>query len=165
MRNGGLLAVTSLALLAACDKKVDTADMQNKIKAQIPGAQKVDCPGGVRPEQGKTVECKVALDDGNTYPLIVSIDEVDGDRFKFSSRFKDPLIATTALVELLTPSVRGQTNDAVNVDCGTDKYLTRPADGVLWCSISDGHEQAKIRVQLDEELNVKDWAVAEPPAQ
>jgi len=65
----------------------------------------------------------------------------------------------------LTPSVREKTSPDVKVDCGPAAILSRPADGVVWCSIADGEKQAKIKVEIDDGLNVKRWEVADPPGQ
>jgi len=74
-----------------------------------------------------------------------------------------PLLSAQKLVAILTPSVREQTSPEVNLDCGPDPLLARPADGVVWCGISDGKQAAQIRIEVDEALNVQKWAVAEPP--
>lgn len=76
----------------------------------------------------------------------------------------DPaILARAKLEEILTPSVREKTSPDVKVDCGPAAILSRPADGVVWCSIADGDKQAKIKVEIDDGLNVKRWDVANPP--
>ena len=75
-----------------------------------------------------------------------------------------PLLGRAKLEELLTPSVRAQTNPGVTVDCGPAAFLTRPADGVVWCSLADAAKRAKIKVEIDDKLKVQRWEVATPPA-
>ena len=76
----------------------------------------------------------------------------------------DPaLLARAKLEEILTPAVREKTNPGVKVDCGPAALLLRPADGVVWCSIADADKQAKIKVEVDDKLNVRRWEVATPP--
>lgn len=68
-----------------------------------------------------------------------------------------PLLAKSKLEATLTPSVREKTAATVNVDCGKDPLLVRPADGNVFCTIAGGDEQAKIRVSVDEGLKVTGW--------
>jgi hypothetical protein len=77
--------------------------------------------------------------------------------------FDDKLLVKKSLEDLLTPSVREQTSPTVVVTCGDQVLVPRPADGVVWCDIVDGAQAAKIRVEVDDNLDVKTWAVAEPP--
>jgi hypothetical protein len=74
-----------------------------------------------------------------------------------------PLLGRVKLEEILTPSVRDKTGPGVKVDCGPAALLLRPADGVVWCSIADPDKQAKIKVEIDDKLNVQRWEVATPP--
>jgi len=74
-----------------------------------------------------------------------------------------PLLGRAKLEELLTPAVREKTTPSVKIDCGPSALLARPADGVVWCSISDAGKQAKLKVEVDGELNVQRWAVTAPP--
>ena len=76
----------------------------------------------------------------------------------------DDLLGRRILEGILEPSVREQTSPAVKVTCGDQAIIPRPADGILWCDIADDKQAAKIRVEIDEELNVKRWEVAEPPS-
>jgi hypothetical protein len=73
------------------------------------------------------------------------------------------LLTRTKLEEVLTRSVRGQTTADASVDCGSGVLLVRPADGSVWCGISSAGRKAKIKVDIDDELNVTHWEVAEPP--
>lgn len=78
-------------------------------------------------------------------------------------QFEEHVLGKALLEGILTPSVQKQVGDATTVDCGEQAMIPRPADGVLWCSISDGKQAAKIRVQVDDKNNVTGWEVAEPP--
>jgi Domain of unknown function (DUF4333) len=76
----------------------------------------------------------------------------------------DPaILARAKLEEILTPAVREKTNPDVKVDCGPAAFLLRPADGVVWCAIADADKQAKIKVEIDDKLNLQRWEVATPP--
>ena len=161
-----VLIAAALAL-AACNKKVDTEGLEKTIaeRGDLGGtATKVDCPDDVKAEKGAVFVCQVEIDGKKTYPLEITIESVDGSKVNMMTKWKDTLISRAKLIELLTPSVRGQTSEAVNVMCGdeADPLFPRPADGLVWCDISDGTESAKIRVEVDEALNVQRWDVAEP---
>ncbi|HEU4726822.1 MAG TPA: DUF4333 domain-containing protein [Kofleriaceae bacterium] len=74
-----------------------------------------------------------------------------------------PLLGRAKLEEILTPSVREKTSPGVKVDCGPNALVPRPADGVVWCSIADADKQAKIKVEIDDKLQLQRWEVATPP--
>jgi hypothetical protein len=73
------------------------------------------------------------------------------------------LLSRTMLEKILLPSVRGKTTADASVDCGPGALRVRPADGTLWCTISTAGRTAKIKVDVDDQLNVQSWNVAEPP--
>ena len=69
------LAVCSLLALAACNT-VDNKDMENKIKTQLAEHLKVkgvECPTGKSMKEGTTFDCHVKFDDGNDFPIHVTI--------------------------------------------------------------------------------------------
>lgn len=78
-------------------------------------------------------------------------------------QFEANILGKSILEGILTPSVREQTSPAVVVTCGEQAMIPRPADGIVWCDIGDGKESAKIKVEVDDQNNVKRWEVAEPP--
>jgi hypothetical protein len=168
MRNLMLLAAVLVA--AGCDKKVDTDGLEKTIseRTDLGGtATRVDCPDDVKADKGAIFVCQVQIDGKKEYPLEVTIESVEGSKVNMITKWKDPLLSRAKLEEVLTPSVRSQTNDAVVVDCGddADPLFPRPADGNVWCDISDGKEAAKIRVEVDEAFNVGKWEVAEKPVE
>jgi hypothetical protein len=86
----------------------------------------------------------------------------DGENLQ-DVQFEPNLLGKKIVEGILTPSVREQTGPATSVTCGDQAMIPRPADGVLWCDISDGKQAAKIRVEVDEQLNIGRWEVAQPP--
>lgn len=68
-----------------------------------------------------------------------------------------PLLAKTKLEELLTTAVREKTAPNVNVTCGTEPLIARPADGFLACEAGDGTKKVQLKVEVDADLNVKRW--------
>ena len=76
---------------------------------------------------------------------------------------KPPLLGRAKLEGVLTPAVAEKTSPQVKVDCGPDDLIARPADGNVWCGITDGAQAAKIRVTVTPELKVEKWEVATPP--
>lgn len=165
---GKLLLLMAALCAAACNKKVDTEGLEKTIaeRTDLGGTPtRVDCPDDVKAEKGAIFVCQVEIDGKKTYALEVTVESIDGSKVNMMTKWKDPLLSRARLVEILTPSVRGQTSEAVNVDCGdeADPLFPRPADGIVWCDISDGTQNAKIRVEVDEAFNVGKWEVAEAP--
>ncbi|HET7506447.1 MAG TPA: DUF4333 domain-containing protein [Kofleriaceae bacterium] len=74
-----------------------------------------------------------------------------------------PLLGRSRLESVLMPSVRDRMNAEVKLDCGPAELLLRPADGVLWCSVTAPDKQVKIKVVVDDTLNVQSWEIATPP--
>jgi hypothetical protein len=74
-----------------------------------------------------------------------------------------PLLGRAKLEDLLTPAVREKTTPTVKIDCGPAAFLVRPADGWVWCSVSDAGKRAKLKVEVDEKLVVHRWEVVAPP--
>lgn len=163
-----IFLLTAAVIAAGCSKKVDTEGLEKTIaeRDDLGGeVTRVVCPKDVKAEKGAIFLCQVQIDGKKSYPLEVTIESVDGDKLNMFTKWKDRLLSRAKLVEILTPSVRAQTSEAVNVDCGDeeDPLFPRPSEGIVWCDISDGKESAKIKVEVDEELNVGKWEVVEAP--
>lgn len=142
--------------------KADVAGMEKKIQEGVPGAKAVDCPDDLEPKTGATHECTVELEGGTKpYPITVTITETGGAGFKFDYSLKEGHLLRDKVLEALVPSVRAQTADNVNVDCGPEPVIVKDAEGLVWCRISDGTQEAKIKVAITGD-NLK-WEAVPPP--
>ncbi|HET9619897.1 MAG TPA: hypothetical protein VFP84_00925 [Kofleriaceae bacterium] len=70
-----------------------------------------------------------------------------------------PLLAKAKLEAVLAPAVREKA-PGVTIDCGAAPFLARPADGVVTCKASDGAQTGALKVDIDDNLNVKRWELA-----
>jgi hypothetical protein len=68
-----------------------------------------------------------------------------------------PLLSAAKLTELLTPRVREKTASDIRVDCGPAAFLILPADRIVWCTVSTPDESAKLKVELNDQLNLQRW--------
>ena len=147
-------------------KTVNASDLQVQVGARLAElgvtTTGVTCPGGTKVERDTVFRCQAEV-DGTRHDVRIIIGEVDGEKFQFEMRLDD-LLVRSRLEQVLTPTVREQTAPDVAVRCGARQLIPRPADGVVWCDIGDGTKAAKIRVEVDPELNVTSWKVADPSA-
>jgi hypothetical protein len=75
MKHSFALALFAVLGLAACNT-VDNKDMEKKIKDQLSTTFKVkdvSCPSGKSMKEGTTFDCNVKFEDGNSYPIHVTI--------------------------------------------------------------------------------------------
>jgi len=43
--------------------------------------------------------------------------------------------------------------------CGDQPLITRPADGIVWCSATNGEQQGKLKAVVGEDLSVQSWEI------
>ena len=154
-------------------------DMDTKWKA---GAMVVTSKLGpaLTEELGKQLEAQVAIDCGAD--ALTLLDAKQQARCALTPgaakrtvviTFDDKLVPTGWVLEparlgrgkleaVLAPSVKGKLGPEVAVTCGTDSLLMRPDDGFVMCDIGDGKQAAKIKVEVDKDLNVQRWDVVTP---
>jgi len=115
----------------------------------------IDCgePLVMSGEDG-TARCGVTVDDIQT-KLVLRFDATSG---KVNiDRLEDRLLSVPTLNEILTRSVHEKLGAEARVECPSGKLIRRPDDGVLHCVVTDGERRASLRVDIDEDLNVKRW--------
>jgi hypothetical protein len=120
----------------------------------------VDC--GTEPLlflESSKAKCKLTSGKASSTLLLSFDDKLEVTGWELSP----PLLGRKKLEELLTPSVAEKTSPNVKVDCGPEDLITRPADGNVWCGVTDGAQTAKIRVAVTPELKVDKWEIATPP--
>jgi len=72
----------------------------------------------------------------------------------------DPqILAKDKLEQILLPAVRAKTAPTVAISCGDQKLLNIPADGIVWCQVTDGDKHAKLKATVDDQANVKAWEI------
>jgi hypothetical protein len=108
-------------------------------------------------DKSRNVTCDLTAADAKAKVLVTFDDKLVPTTWKLDPQ----LLAKAKLEGILLEPVRAKTSPAVNVTCGDKPLLPRPADGTVWCEISDGTKKAKLKVEVDEDLKVKSWEVAE----
>lgn len=75
----------------------------------------------------------------------------------------DPvLVVPSRIVQILTPMVRAKTNPRVELDCGPRLAYPRPSDGIVWCTVKDGSQRAKLKAAVDANLDLQHWWIVGP---
>jgi hypothetical protein len=139
----------------------------NKLESALPAqltealgaAATVDCGEPLRfvDADGK-VTCKTTV-EGQTYDLKIAFD--DKSVSTGWEMVPEPVVRAR-LLETVTPSVQGKLGTGVAVSCGDKALLAVPADGVLWCELSEGAKQAKLKLSFKPGTTQLDrWEVVE----
>lgn len=71
-----------------------------------------------------------------------------------------PLLAKAKLEAVLAPVVHQKVPDDVVINCGSEVFLPRPADGVITCRAIRGTESVPLKLEVDENLNLKSWEIS-----
>jgi hypothetical protein len=108
-------------------------------------------------DKARNVTCDLAAGDTKAKVVITFDDKLNPTTWKLDPQ----LLAKSKLEGILTEPVRAKTSPTVAVTCGDKPLLPRPADGTVWCEIADGAKKAKLKVAVDDDLQVKGWEVAE----
>lgn len=136
------------------------AALTTELTKQLGGAVTIAC--GDEPlrflDAKRHLGCKLAAG-----AVATSVDiEFDKDLNATAWHLDPPLLARAKLEAILAPAVREKTAPDVQIRCGTDEFVVRPADGVVWCAVTDGKHDGKLKVEIDDKLNVTRWEI--PPA-
>jgi hypothetical protein len=108
-------------------------------------------------DKARNVTCDLTVADAKAKVIVTFDDKLVPTAWKLDPQ----LLAKTKLEGILLEPVRAKTSPTVTVTCGDKPLVPRPADGTVWCEIADGAKKAKLKVAVDEELQVKGWEVAE----
>jgi hypothetical protein len=107
-------------------------------------------------DKARNVTCDLAAGDAKSKVLVTFDDKLVPTNWKLDPQ----LLAKAKLESILTEPVRAKTSPGVAVTCGDKALLVRPADGTVWCEIAEGEKKAKLKVAVDEEMQIKSWEVA-----
>jgi hypothetical protein len=107
-------------------------------------------------DKARNVTCDLTAADAKAKVLVTFDDKLVPTTWKLDPQ----LLAKSKLEAILLEPVRAKTSPGVAVTCGDKPLLPRPADGTVWCEIAEGEKKAKLKVAVDEELQVKGWEVA-----
>jgi len=100
----------------------------------------------------RTVSCDLTAGTTKTKVLTTFDDKLVPTNWKL-----EPLaLAKHKVEEIVTASVKEKFPTAT-VDCGTEPLIVRPADGFIYCTGTSGSEKAKLKIEVDENLNLKRW--------
>ena len=70
-----------------------------------------------------------------------------------------PLLSKAKLEDRLTQAVREKAGPAIQIDCGPATFVPRPADGAVMCDVRDGDKAAKLKVMVNDKLDLKSWEI------
>lgn len=118
----------------------------------------IDCPEGPIVLEDRKTTCPITIGGA---PATMTV-ELGEDQIIRPSSFEPEPLSLEKIAEGLSASVQSQTNPNVKIDCGPNKVIIRPADGVVRCQISDGQQTATIRIEVDAQNTVLGWKVEEP---
>jgi hypothetical protein len=133
--------------------------LSEELGKQFGTAVTIDCgkDAMVFLDKSRNVTCDLAAGDTKAKVLITFDDKLVPTTWKLDPQ----LLAKAKLEGILLEPVRAKTSPGVAVTCGDKPLLPRPADGTVWCELAEGDKKAKLKVAVDEELQVKGWEVAE----
>ncbi len=104
--------------------------------------------------------CEVIAGDARS-TLTMEFDEhVDVGPWKL-----EPALVVPALfVQRMTAVVRAKTNPRVVLDCGPKVAYPRPSDGIVWCTVTDENRRARLKVEVDDKLDMQRWSIVDAAA-
>lgn len=106
-------------------------------------------------EADRTLACDVTAGTLKAKAIV----QFDVDQNVTSWKVQPAILARAKLEGLLTPSVRAKTSPTVNIVCGSEPLMLRPADGVVSCTVENDDERAILKVTVDKELNLGSWVI------
>ncbi len=157
-----LVALSTTAALAACDKSVDSAEFEGNVKQRLAAIGFPDatatCPKKIAAKVGAEFTCDVGI-EGKTYALNLTITKVDGKRVDMDSKWKD---GDAIVAERLEAGVANQlTQDfgaPVTIDCGEPlRFLD--ADRKVACTLTAGAAKTSLKIAFDDKLTPTGWEI------
>lgn len=76
-----------------------------------------------------------------------------------NTKFDPPVLSRVRLEGILEPEVGEQLKTPVELACGADAIIVRPADGFVWCDLTAGDKHGRIRATVTPDLDVTHWDI------
>ncbi|HEY0193334.1 MAG TPA: DUF4333 domain-containing protein [Kofleriaceae bacterium] len=131
---------------------------------QLGGPVRLDC--GKDPlaflDVQRKLHCDLAAGDPKVEVKTKAVIDFDDKLVPSDWHLDPPLLAKAKVEERVTPAVREKAGAGVTVDCGAAAYLPRPPDGNLMCSVKDGDKTGKLKISVDDKLELKGWEILPP---
>lgn len=138
------------------DKVVQDKELEANLTTEL-GATKVDCPTGMKPEVGTTFECQVDY-DGKTYPFVVTITQVNGDRFDSNAVPKQKAVRADKLRDAIRPNLETMFGAGVEMTC-PEPLLPVADDATVRCTLARGDASAELVVKVKDDLTIDDVSI------
>jgi hypothetical protein len=113
----------------------------------------VTCPDDVEVKVDAKFDCQIEVDGRKTYPLHITITEVEGTKFTYTNAWPRPVISEKVIRDKFAATVAQELGVPVTVECG--EPLREIVDGVARCDAAVGSLKTQIEIPFDDKLSAQ----------